>query len=170
MRKTKPARGKGYTDGACFITLIMMNNVEAKVNLDPGEFCPCIGKDYLQIILPEWKKNLLPIEGVQFSGANNNMYPVGILDTNLVFQQPVGSVVMGTEIVVMENCTSQHIILGNDCLNICGIYINNHKERYFTIGEKKRQKFASSNMPKQISILSSNKNINQEEFSNNKLL
>ncbi|MBW0505625.1 hypothetical protein O181_045340 [Austropuccinia psidii MF-1] len=98
------------------------------------------------------------------------MYPLGILDTNLVFPHPVGSVRMKTEIVVMDNCTSQCIILGNDYLNIYGIDINNHKDRYFTIGENKRQKFAFSNMPKHISIISSVKDTYKEEFVANKLV
>ncbi|MBW0560005.1 hypothetical protein O181_099720 [Austropuccinia psidii MF-1] len=153
MCKTKPARGKGYTAGASCITSVLMNDIEAKVNLDTGAFCTCVGKDYLQTILPGWKNHLLPIEGVQFSSASNNMYPLGILDTNLVFPHPAGSIRMKTEIVVMDNCTSQHIILGNDYLNIYGIDINNHKDRYFTIGENKRQKFAFSNMAKQISLI-----------------
>ncbi|MBW0585280.1 hypothetical protein O181_124995 [Austropuccinia psidii MF-1] len=142
MCKTKPARGKGYTAGASCITSILMNDIEAKVNLDTGEFCTCVGKDYLQAILPGWKNHLLPIEGVQFSSASNNMYPLGILNTNLVSSHPAGSIRMKAEILVMDNCTSQNIILGNDYLNIYGIDFNNHKDRYFTIGENKRQKFA----------------------------
>ncbi|MBW0540916.1 hypothetical protein O181_080631 [Austropuccinia psidii MF-1] len=138
MCKTKPARGKGHTTGASCITSSLMNNTEAKVNLDTGTFFNCVGKDYLQTVLPGWKNPLLPIEGVKFSSASNNMYPLGILDTNLVFPHPAGSVRMKTEIVVMDNCTFQHIILGNDYLNIYGIDINNHKDRYFTIGENKR--------------------------------
>ncbi|MBW0556498.1 hypothetical protein O181_096213 [Austropuccinia psidii MF-1] len=169
MCKTKPARGKGYTAGASCITSILMNDIEAKVNLDTGAFCTLVGKDYLQAIIPGWKNHLLPIEGVQFSSASNNMYPLGILDTNLVFPHPAGSVRMETEIVVMDNCTSQQIILGNDYLNIYGIDINNYKDRYFTIGENKRQKFAFSNMPKQISIISSKKDIYKEEFVANPL-
>ncbi|MBW0561894.1 hypothetical protein O181_101609 [Austropuccinia psidii MF-1] len=157
MYKAKPARGKGYTAGASFITSILMNDIEAKVNLETGAFCTCVGKDYLQVILPEWKNHLLPIEDVQFSSASNNMYPLGILDTNIVFSNPEGSIRMKKEIVVMDNCTSQHIILGDDYLNIYGIDINNHKDRYFTIGENKRKKFAFSNMCKQISIVSSKK-------------
>ncbi|MBW0545796.1 hypothetical protein O181_085511 [Austropuccinia psidii MF-1] len=77
---------------------------------------------------------------------------------------------MKTEIVVMENSTSQHIILGNYCLNIYGIDINNQKYRYFTIGEKKRQNFAFSNIPKQISIISSVKDNYKEEFVANRLV
>ncbi|MBW0531544.1 hypothetical protein O181_071259 [Austropuccinia psidii MF-1] len=89
--KTKPARGKGYTAEASCITSILMNYTEARVNLDTGPFCTCLGKHYLQAILPGWKNHLLPIEGVQFSSARNNMYPLGILDTNIVFPNTAGS-------------------------------------------------------------------------------
>ncbi|MBW0574768.1 hypothetical protein O181_114483 [Austropuccinia psidii MF-1] len=52
MCKTKPARGKVYTAGASCITSVLMNDIEAKVNLDTGAFCTCVGKDYLQVIVP----------------------------------------------------------------------------------------------------------------------
>ncbi|MBW0474104.1 hypothetical protein O181_013819 [Austropuccinia psidii MF-1] len=168
--KTKPARGKGYTAGASCITSILINDIEARVKLDTGEFCPCVGKDHLQAILPGWKNHLLPIEGVQFSSASNDMYPLGILDTNLVFTHPAGSLRMKTEIVVMENCTSDHIILGDYYLNISGIDINKHKNRYFTIGENKRQKVVFFTIPKQISIISSVKVTYKEEFVENQLV
>ncbi|MBW0511033.1 hypothetical protein O181_050748 [Austropuccinia psidii MF-1] len=164
MCKAKPARGKGYTSGAFCIISILMNDIEARVNLDTGAFCICVGKDYLQTILPGWKNHLLPIEGLKFSSASNNMYPLGILDTNPVFPHPSGSVRMKTEIVVMDNFTSKHSILGNYYFNIYDIDINNHEDRYFTIGENKRQKFAFSNMPKQISVISSVKYTYKEEF------
>ncbi|MBW0540380.1 hypothetical protein O181_080095 [Austropuccinia psidii MF-1] len=147
-----------------------MINIEAKVNLDTGEFCTFVGKDSLQVILPEWKNHLLPIEGVQFSSASNNMYHLGILDTKIVFPHPEGSIRMKTEIVVMDNCTSQHIILGNYYWNIYGIDIKNHKDRYLTVGENKTEKFAFSNMPKQISIVSSKKDTYREEFVANQLV
>ncbi|MBW0575947.1 hypothetical protein O181_115662, partial [Austropuccinia psidii MF-1] len=83
MCKTKPVRGKGYTAGASCVTSVLMYDIEAKVNLDTGVFCTCVGKNYPQAILPGWRNHLLPIEGVQFSSASNNMYPLGILDTNL---------------------------------------------------------------------------------------
>ncbi|MBW0593938.1 hypothetical protein O181_133653 [Austropuccinia psidii MF-1] len=146
-----------------------MNDIEAKVNLDTGAFCTCVGKDCLQAILPGWKSHLSPIEGIQLSSASNNMYLLGILDTNIVFPHPSGSVRMKTEILVMDNCTSQHIILGNDYSNIYGIGINNHKERYFKIGENKRQTFAFSNIPKKISVISSVKDTYKEEFVANQL-
>ncbi|MBW0503589.1 hypothetical protein O181_043304 [Austropuccinia psidii MF-1] len=90
MCKNKPARGKGYTFRVSCIKSILINDVEAKVNLDTGAFCTCIGKDYLQVILPEWRYNILPQEGVQFSSASNNRYPLGILDTKIVFPHPAG--------------------------------------------------------------------------------
>ncbi|MBW0513643.1 hypothetical protein O181_053358 [Austropuccinia psidii MF-1] len=62
MCMPKPARGKGYTSGASCITSVLINDVEDQVNIDTGEFCTFIGKDYLQIILPEWRNHLLPIE------------------------------------------------------------------------------------------------------------
>ncbi|MBW0528863.1 hypothetical protein O181_068578 [Austropuccinia psidii MF-1] len=136
----------------------------AKVNLDTGAIFTCVSKDYLQAILPVWKNHLLPIDGVQCSSASINMYTLGILDTNLVFPDPTGIVRMKTGIVVIDNCRSQHIILGNDYLNIYGIDINNHKDRYFTIGENKRQKSPFSNIPKQISVISSVKDTYSEEF------
>ncbi|MBW0560628.1 hypothetical protein O181_100343 [Austropuccinia psidii MF-1] len=73
MCKTKPARGKGYTAGASCITSILRIDTEARVNLDTGAFCTCVGKDYLQAILPGWKNHILPIEGLQSISASNNM-------------------------------------------------------------------------------------------------
>ncbi|MBW0511785.1 hypothetical protein O181_051500 [Austropuccinia psidii MF-1] len=169
MCKTKSARGKGYTSGESCITSVLMNDIETKVNLDTGAFCTFVGKNYLPTILPGWKNHLLLIDGVQFSSASNNMYPMGILDTNPIFSHLEGSIRMKTVILVMENCKYQHIILENDYLNIYGIYINNHKDRYFTIGENKRQKFAFSNMAKQISLVSYTKDTYKEIFVTNKL-
>ncbi|MBW0542720.1 hypothetical protein O181_082435 [Austropuccinia psidii MF-1] len=170
MCKNKPARGKGYSAGASCISSILINDTEAKINLYTGAFCTCVGKYYLQAILPGWKNHLLQIEGVQFSSPSNNMYPLGIMDTNLVFPHPAGSIRMRTEIVVTKNCTSQHIILGNDYLNIYGIDINNHNDRYFTIRENKRQKFPFSNIPKQICMISSVKDTHKDEFLDNQLV
>ncbi|MBW0553583.1 hypothetical protein O181_093298 [Austropuccinia psidii MF-1] len=136
------------------------------INIQDATIC----KDDHQAILPGWKNHLLPIEGENVSGASNNMYPLGILVTNLVFPHPAGSVRMKTEIVVIDNCTSQHIIFGSYYLNIYGIDIHNHKDIYFKIGENQRQKFAFSNIPKQISIISSVKDTYKKEFVSNQLV
>ncbi|MBW0468532.1 hypothetical protein O181_008247 [Austropuccinia psidii MF-1] len=76
---------------------------------------------------------------------------------------------MKTEIVVIDNFTSQHIILGSHYLNIYGIDINNHKDRYLTIGEKKT-KICFAYMPKKISIISSVKDNYKEEFVDDQLV
>ncbi|MBW0536701.1 hypothetical protein O181_076416 [Austropuccinia psidii MF-1] len=106
MCKTKPAREKCYTAGASCITSILMNGIEAKVNFDTGAFCTCVGNNYLQVILPEWENHLLPIEGVHFSSFSNNMYPLGILDTNIVLPHPTWSIKMKTEIGTYNNSFS----------------------------------------------------------------
>ncbi|MBW0566237.1 hypothetical protein O181_105952 [Austropuccinia psidii MF-1] len=51
MKRTKPARGKGYTSGSSCITNIVINNKEAKINLDSGAFCICVGKNYCKMCL-----------------------------------------------------------------------------------------------------------------------
>ncbi|MBW0502694.1 hypothetical protein O181_042409 [Austropuccinia psidii MF-1] len=152
MCKPKTARGKGYTAGESCITSILMNDIEAKLNLDTGAFFTCLGKDYIQAILPGWKNHPLPIEGVKRSSASNNMYPLGILDTNFVFPHPAGSVRMKTEIVVMDNFTSQHIIL------------------IFHNWRKQKTEIFFPNMPKKISVISSVKDNYKEEFVSNQLV
>ncbi|MBW0551332.1 hypothetical protein O181_091047 [Austropuccinia psidii MF-1] len=64
----------------------------------------------------------------------------------------------------MNNCNSQHLILGNDYLNIYGIDINDHRDRYFTIGENKRQKFAFPPAKREITVIRQVKNVNKEKF------
>ncbi|MBW0545644.1 hypothetical protein O181_085359 [Austropuccinia psidii MF-1] len=142
MQKPKPARGKGYTTGSFCITHILTSNREAKIHLGSGAFCTFVGKDYLDKINTNWKEELIPIEGIKFSSSIQNMHPLGIFEAAMIFPHPAGSIRLKFEFVVMINCTSQHFIFENDYLNIYGIDINNRKDRYFTIGENKRQKFA----------------------------
>ncbi|MBW0503908.1 hypothetical protein O181_043623 [Austropuccinia psidii MF-1] len=134
MQKAKPARGKGYTVGSSCITNILMNNKEAKIHLDSGAFCTCVGKDYLGMIYTNWQENLMPIKATKFSSASQYMRPLGILEVEMIFPHSPGSIKLKVEFFLMKNCTSQHFILGNDYLNIYGMDINNHKDRYLTIG------------------------------------
>ncbi|MBW0538059.1 hypothetical protein O181_077774 [Austropuccinia psidii MF-1] len=53
----------------------------------------------------------------------------------------------------MDNRTSNHCILGNDYLSIYGIDISNQKDRYFTIGDNKRQTFGFFNNKRQITVV-----------------
>ncbi|MBW0515507.1 hypothetical protein O181_055222 [Austropuccinia psidii MF-1] len=70
----------------------------------------------------------------------------------------------------MSNCTSQHFILGNDYLNIYAIDINHHQDRYFTIGENKRQKFAFPPENRDITVIRQVKNVHKEQFVSEKLI
>ncbi|MBW0540507.1 hypothetical protein O181_080222 [Austropuccinia psidii MF-1] len=64
----------------------------------------------------------------------------------------------------MNNCTSPHFKLGNDYLNIYGTHINNHKDKYFTIGENKRQKFSFPLEKREITVIRQVKNVIKEKF------
>ncbi|MBW0522801.1 hypothetical protein O181_062516 [Austropuccinia psidii MF-1] len=170
IQKPKPARGKGYTPGASCITNIVINNREAKLNLDSGVFCTCVGKDYLDRIHTNWKEILMPIEGMKFSSASQDMHPLGIFEAEMIFSHPAGSIRLKVEFVVMNNCTSQHFMLGNHYLNIYGIDINDHKDRYFTIGENKRQKFAFPPERREIVAIRQVETVNKETFVSDQLI
>ncbi|MBW0464496.1 hypothetical protein O181_004211 [Austropuccinia psidii MF-1] len=71
---------------------------------------------------------------------------------------------MRVEFGVMENCASNHFIPRNDYLSIYGIDISNQKDRYFTIGDNKRQKFGFLNNKKQIDVIKKEEP-NQEKHS-----
>ncbi|MBW0558354.1 hypothetical protein O181_098069 [Austropuccinia psidii MF-1] len=88
----------------------------------------------------------------------------------MIFPHPTGSIRLKVEFVVMNNCTSQHFILGNEYLNIYGIDINNHKDRYFTIGENKRQKFAFPPENREITVIRQVKNVPKAQFVSNQLI
>ncbi|MBW0526929.1 hypothetical protein O181_066644 [Austropuccinia psidii MF-1] len=92
------------------------------------------------------------------------MHPLGIFEASIIFPHPVESIRLKGEFVVMNNCTSQHFILGNYYLNIYGIDTNNHQDRYFTIGENKRQKFASSPEKGEITVIRQVNNVNKEKI------
>ncbi|MBW0593841.1 hypothetical protein O181_133556 [Austropuccinia psidii MF-1] len=131
----------------------MVGNQEAKVNLDTGEYCTCVGKGYLKTIVPDWEEKLIPIQGVKFSSASKSMKPLGIIYVTFIFPHPSQCIRLKVEFVVMDNCTSDHFILGNDFLSIYGIDISNQKDRYFTIGDNKRQKFGFFNNKQQIKVI-----------------
>ncbi|MBW0580060.1 hypothetical protein O181_119775 [Austropuccinia psidii MF-1] len=163
MQKTKPARGKGYTAGPSFMTNIVITR-EAKIHLDSGAFCTCVRKYYLYNIYTNWKDKLMPIEGMKFSSASQNINPLGIFEAAMILPHPTGSIRLKVGLFIMNNCTSQHFILGNDCLNIYGIDINNHKDRYFTIGENKRQKYPFPPENREITFIRQGRNVHKEQF------
>ncbi|MBW0509874.1 hypothetical protein O181_049589 [Austropuccinia psidii MF-1] len=98
------------------------------------------------------------------------MHPLCIFEAAIIFPHPAGSIRLKVEFVVMNNFTSQHFILGNYYLNIYSMDINNHKDRYFTIWEKERQKFAFPLEKREINVISQVKDVNKEKFVSDKLI
>ncbi|MBW0572471.1 hypothetical protein O181_112186 [Austropuccinia psidii MF-1] len=58
LYRTKPAKGMGYTDGKSSISIAMVDNQEAKVNLDTGAYYTCVGESYLKKLFQIGKKNV----------------------------------------------------------------------------------------------------------------
>ncbi|MBW0505844.1 hypothetical protein O181_045559 [Austropuccinia psidii MF-1] len=164
MQKIKPSRGKGYTDRESLITNIVINSITSNLHLDSGSFCTCGGKDYLDRICSNSRESLLPIEVIKFNSASKDMHLLGIFEAGMIFPHPAGSLRFKVVLVVMNNCTSKHFIFGNDYLNIYGLDIHNHKDRYFAIGESKRQKFAFPPEKREITVIRQLKNVNEEKI------
>ncbi|MBW0514389.1 hypothetical protein O181_054104 [Austropuccinia psidii MF-1] len=164
LYRTKPEKGMGYTAGISSLSTIMVGNQEAKVNLDSGAYCTCDGKSHLKTIGPDWEEILIPIQGVKFSSASESIKPLGIIDLTLIFHHPSQCIILKVEFVVVDNCASSHFILGNDHLSIYGIDISNHKDRYFTIGDSKRQKFGFFNNKRQITVIKNEEKSPEMDF------
>ncbi|MBW0477785.1 hypothetical protein O181_017500 [Austropuccinia psidii MF-1] len=153
------------------VSLICLLNIkEAKIHPDSGSFCTCVGNNYLDKIYTKWKEKLMPIEGVKFSSDSQDMRPLGIFEAEIIFPHPAEIIRLKFESFVMNNCTSQDFMLGNDYHNIYCIDINNCKYRYFTIVENKRQKFAFPLEKREKTLIKQLKNVNKEKFVTDKLI
>ncbi|MBW0521775.1 hypothetical protein O181_061490 [Austropuccinia psidii MF-1] len=164
LYRTKPEKGMGYTAGKSSISFVMVESQEEKVNLDTGAYCTCDGKRYLKTIVPHWEERRIPIQGVKFSSASESMKPLGIIDLTLIFPHPSQCIRFKVEFVVMDNCTSNNFILGNDCISILGIDISNQKDRYFTIRDNKRQTFGFLNNIKSITVIKNEEKSPEKDF------
>ncbi|MBW0571593.1 hypothetical protein O181_111308 [Austropuccinia psidii MF-1] len=89
---------------------------------------------------------------------------LGEIDLKLIFPHPSQCIRLKGEFVVMDNCTSNHFILGSDYLSIYGIDISNQKDRYFTIGDNKRQKFGFFNKKRQITVVKNEEKSPEMDF------
>ncbi|MBW0550133.1 hypothetical protein O181_089848 [Austropuccinia psidii MF-1] len=151
LMKTKPNRGKGYTAVNPCITEVVIDNKPTKLPLDPGAFFSCVGKSFLKTCVPNFEDQLLPIDGIKFNSASNPMEALGIFETSVIFPNVNGNLRFTVEFV-MKNCSSTHLILGNDHLIMYGIDLHNKKDRYFTIGDNKHQIFAFLPCKRQITV------------------
>ncbi|MBW0548211.1 hypothetical protein O181_087926 [Austropuccinia psidii MF-1] len=164
LYRTKPEKGMGYTAGKSSISIVMVENQEAKVNLDTGAYCTCVGKGYLDSIVPDWEGKLIPIQGLKFSSSSESMKPLGIIDLTLIFPHPSQCIRGKVEFVEIDNCTSNHFILGNDHLSIHGIHISNQKDKYFTMGDNRRQRFGVLNNKKEITVIKKEEKNSEIDF------
>ncbi|MBW0573588.1 hypothetical protein O181_113303, partial [Austropuccinia psidii MF-1] len=164
LYRTKPEKGMGYTAGKSSISIVMVENQEATVKLDTVAYCRCVGKTHLDSIVSDWERKLIPIQGVKFSSASERINPLGIIDLKLIFPHPSQCIEVKLEFVLMENCTSNYFIQGNDHFSIYGIDISNQKDRYFTIRGNKRQKFGFLNNKKQITVIKKEEKTPEKDF------
>ncbi|MBW0561385.1 hypothetical protein O181_101100 [Austropuccinia psidii MF-1] len=134
------------------------------MTLDTGAYCTCVGKSYLRTIVPYWEGKPIPIQGVKFSSASESMKPLGIIDLTLISPHPSQCIRLKVDLLVMDNCTSNHFVLGNDYLSIYGIDISSQKDRYFTIGDNKRKKFDFLNNKRQITIVKNEEKSPEMDF------
>ncbi|MBW0581265.1 hypothetical protein O181_120980 [Austropuccinia psidii MF-1] len=146
LMKNKPNRGKRYTAGNSCITQVVIDNKPTKRLLEPGAFCSCVGKSFLKTCVPNFEDHLLPIDGIEFNSASNPMKEWGIFETNIIFPQINGNLRITVEFVVMENCSSNHFILGNDLLIILHL-TNNQENELSPLLYDHRGAFASDKEP-----------------------
>ncbi|MBW0543869.1 hypothetical protein O181_083584 [Austropuccinia psidii MF-1] len=118
LYRTQPEKGMGYTAGKSSLSIVMVGKKEEKVKLDTGAYCTCVSKSYFKTIVPDWEGKLIPIQGVKFSSGSESMKPLGIIDLTLILPHPSQCIRLEVEFVVMDNCTNNHFILGNDYLSI----------------------------------------------------
>ncbi|MBW0531020.1 hypothetical protein O181_070735 [Austropuccinia psidii MF-1] len=152
LMKAKPNRGKVYTAGNYCITEVVVDNKPTKRLLDPGAFCSCVGKSFLKTCVQNFEDQFLPIDGIKLNSASNPMKALVIFETNVIFPHINENLRITVEFFVMEDCSSTNFILGNDYLIMYGIYLHNNKDRYFTIGDNKLQKFAFLPFERQITV------------------
>ncbi|MBW0536444.1 hypothetical protein O181_076159 [Austropuccinia psidii MF-1] len=150
--KAKPKRGKRYSACNSCIPEVVMDKKPTKLLIDSGCFFSCGGKYFLDNCVPNFKEQLLLIDGIKFNSASNTMKALGIYEANFIFQDINANLRITVELFVVENCFSTHLILGNDYLIIYGIDLHNNKDRYLTIGDNKHQKFAFLPFKRQITV------------------
>ncbi|MBW0561234.1 hypothetical protein O181_100949 [Austropuccinia psidii MF-1] len=85
LMKTKPNRGKGYTACNSCITEVVIYNKPTKLLLDPGAFCSCVGKSFLNTCVPNFEDQLLPIDGIKFNSESSPIKELGISETTVMF-------------------------------------------------------------------------------------
>ncbi|MBW0508195.1 hypothetical protein O181_047910 [Austropuccinia psidii MF-1] len=82
--KLKPARGKGYTAGASCIISILMNDIEAKVNLNTGAFCTCLAQ-INPSLSPKLRHELIDVLYTYNNAFSSDNEPLGTINGHEVY-------------------------------------------------------------------------------------
>ncbi|MBW0484889.1 hypothetical protein O181_024604 [Austropuccinia psidii MF-1] len=72
MCRDKQEKGMGYTSAKSSISIVMVENQEAKVIVDTRAYFTHVGKGYLKLIVPDWEGNVITLQGVRFSSASES--------------------------------------------------------------------------------------------------
>ena len=113
--------------------------------LDIGEFCSYASTNFLEIIYPEWRQNLLPVPKATFSSFKSTIKPIGVVILPLIFPHTKGSLRLNVKFVFLADGICDYLILGNDTFCMYGIAIFQSKDRHFTIGGDWKRKFQIHN-------------------------
>ncbi|MBW0482130.1 hypothetical protein O181_021845 [Austropuccinia psidii MF-1] len=146
LMKTKPNRGNCYTAGNSHITEVVIENKPTNPSLDPGAFCSCVGKYFLKTCVPNFEDQLFPIDCIKLNSANSPMKALAIFQTTVILPHMNGNLRINVELVVMENCSSTHFILGNDYLTILHLTYKQESELSVLLYDHKKT-FASDKEP-----------------------
>ncbi|MBW0533412.1 hypothetical protein O181_073127 [Austropuccinia psidii MF-1] len=88
LYRAKSEKGMEYTAWKSSISFVMVENQEAKANLDTRADCTCVGRSYLKTIVPDWEEKRITIQVVKFSSASESMKPHGKIELTLIFPHP----------------------------------------------------------------------------------
>ncbi|PLW51274.1 hypothetical protein PCASD_01051 [Puccinia coronata f. sp. avenae] len=107
-------------------------DLDCLVLLGSGAVRSVVGKHYLALFCPGWKKYILPIEPGKFHSASGALLPLGVVNIKLY----LGEAKLVIQFVVMDNVRAQYFIMGNDRLARFRISLLNGNQRQFTVGKR----------------------------------
>ena len=90
---------------------------------------------------PNWKEQICASKASGLKSVSDRLTVTGALPLKIVFPHPRGNTRIEAEFVILENGTTNGLLLGMDYHRMYGIDSYNSVGRYFTIGGDKSKKF-----------------------------
>ncbi|MBW0575028.1 hypothetical protein O181_114743 [Austropuccinia psidii MF-1] len=109
---------------------------------DSGAHCSIVARNYMDNHFPNWEKQLLPTKAKNLKSASGKMTSIGTIIKEIIIPHRKGNIRPNPEFGVLNDAHIQEVLLGTDYQRICGIDIDNSKNRNFTIGTNKEKKFS----------------------------